>query len=141
MPPTDKTIATTEFYVRYAETDAMGIVHHASYIVWLEEARSHFARTLGGDYADFERAGYGLSVIEVHIQYRAPSRYGDRVAVHCWVEDVKSRAMSFGYEVTLVPGGALCASATTRHMCITRDGKPAKIPDEWRRRWGLDAAD
>ena len=50
-------IAQTEFYVRYAETDAMGIVHHASYVVWFEEGRSTYARARGGDYAEFERSG------------------------------------------------------------------------------------
>jgi YbgC/YbaW family acyl-CoA thioester hydrolase len=99
MPATDRYVAVTDFFVRYAETDAQGIVHHASYIIWMEEARSHYARSVGTDYADFERSGYFMSVISVEVAYRAPAHYGDRVAVSCWVEEVKSRTVSFGYEI------------------------------------------
>src|SRR5258708_22637370 len=97
MQPTDRYIANVEFYVRYAETDAQGIVHHASYVVWLEEARSHYSRSIGRDYADFERAGYFMSVVEIQLRYRVPSRYPDRVIVSCWIDEVKSRSVAFSY--------------------------------------------
>src|SRR5689334_14051909 len=99
MPPTDRFVATTEFYVRYAETDAQGIVHHASYVVWMEEARSHYARSRGADYHIFEQEGYALSVVNLEARYQLPARYGDLIAAHCWVEELKSRTVTFGYEI------------------------------------------
>ena len=132
MQPTDRYIANVEFYVRYAETDAQGIVHHASYLVWLEEARSHYARSVGSDYADFERAGYFMSVISVQVRYRAASRYGDLIRVACWIEELKSRTATFGYEVTTAKDSVVCATATTEHICVTRDGKITVWPPEWK---------
>ena len=62
MAPTDRFVSENTFYVRYAETDAMAITHHSNYIVYFEEARSHYSRVRGADYADFERSGYWLTV-------------------------------------------------------------------------------
>ena len=62
MAPTDRFVAEASFYVRYAETDAMGIVHHANHIVYFEEGRSNYARQRGSDYASFERSGHYLTV-------------------------------------------------------------------------------
>ena len=124
--------ATTEFYVRYAETDAQGIVHHAAYVVWFEEARSHYARMRGTDYADFERAGYLLSVASVQVRYAYPARYGDRVAITCWVESLNSRAVTFQYEVENTLSKQRLATGETRHICVNRQGQPVIIPPEWR---------
>ncbi|MEP7286278.1 MAG: thioesterase family protein [Chloroflexota bacterium] len=132
--PTDRYIAATDFYVRYAETDAQGVVHHASYIVWLEEARSHYARSVGSDYADFERAGYFMSVIAVEIRYRAPARYGSRVVISCWVQALKSRTVTFGYEVRDVAENTLHATASTEHICITREGQVVAWPTDWKQK-------
>src|SRR5438445_10091891 len=99
MLPSDRYIATAEFYVRYGETDAQGIVNHASYVVWMEEARSHYARSRGKDYALFEQTGLALSVIHLEVKYHLPSRYGDLIAARCWVEELKSRTITFGYEI------------------------------------------
>ena len=136
MPVTDHSdrfVATTEFYVRYAETDAQGIVHHASYLIWMEEARSHFARIMGHDYAEFERSGYFMGVTDIAVRYRAASRYGDLIAVRCWVVDVKSRAVAFEYEIANAQNGTLYATARSEHICLTRDGKIALWPEEWRK--------
>ncbi len=132
MPPIDRYISSTEFYVRYAETDAQGIVHHSSYVVWLEEARSHYARARGTDYAEFERMGYNLSVIELHVRYAAPARYGDLITARCWVNELRSRTVTFGYEVQHAQTGILFATGESRHICVTRDGKVTVIPVEQR---------
>ncbi len=87
------------FYVRYAETDAMGIVHHASYIVYFEEGRSNYARQRGSDYASFERSGRYLTVAEVNARYIKPAVYGQLITVRCWIEEMKSRALTFAYEI------------------------------------------
>ena len=132
MPPTDRFVATAQFHVRYAETDAQGVVHHASYVVWLEEARLNYARARGRDYAEIERAGIFMSVIGVEIRYRAAAHFGDYITVHCWLDEVKSRTMAFGYEVMV--DDTLCATARTDSICITREGKVTTWPkfmSEW----------
>lgn len=133
MPPTDRTVATTSFYVRYAETDAMGIVHHSVYIIYFEEARSNFSRLLDADYADFERSGFWLTVAEVQARYAAPARYGQRLAARCWIEDLKSRAIVFGYEIADDSTGTIHVTGRSHHICITHQGQVARIPDTWAR--------
>jgi acyl-CoA thioester hydrolase len=125
-------VATTEFYVRYAETDAMGIVHHASYIVWMEESRSSYARARGTDYADFERTGYALSVIDVHARYRASARYGDLINVRCWVAMLSSRGVTFNYEIINARTALLLVTGETRHICLNKQGQPSIIPENAR---------
>lgn len=134
MPPADRFLAETSFFVRYAETDAMGIVHHASYIVYFEEGRSHYARQRGSDYADFERSGHYLAVAEVNARYIKPARYGDRLTIRCWIEDMKSRGLTFSYEIVNA-AAELCVTGSSKHICITHNGEVARLPETWRA-WG-----
>lgn len=134
MPPAARFLAETSFYVRYAETDAMGIVHHASYIVYFEEGRSHYARQRGSDYAGFERSGHYLAVAEVNARYIKPARYGDRLTIRCWIEDMKSRGLTFSYEIVNA-AGELCVTGSSKHICITHNGEVARLPETWRA-WG-----
>ena len=135
MPPSDKTIMETTLHVRYAETDAMGIVHHASYIVYFEEGRSNYARQRGSDYASFERSGYFLTVSEVNARYIKPARYGQQITVRCWIEDMKSRGLTFGYELVDAETRETLVEGYSKHICITHDGQVARLPDQWRA-WG-----
>lgn len=133
MPPADRFANSTEFYVRYVETDAMRIVNHAHYISWMEESRSEYARGRGSDYAAFEREGVALAVVELNVNYKSSARYGDRVRVTCWIEELKSRLMKFGYEIHNATTGVLLVTATTRHVCINLEtGAAAVIPERWR---------
>ena len=72
--------------MRYAETDQMGVVHHANYVVWFELARTRLCALSGFHYADIERLGYLLMVTGVEVRYHRPARYGDAVRVVCWCE-------------------------------------------------------
>lgn len=132
MPPPDIFSASTEFYVRYVETDSMRVVNHAHYISWLEESRSEYARARGRNYADFEKAGFALAVVEVHLNYKNPARYGDRVRVTCWVLELRTRSVTFSYEVQNADTGAPLVNGFTRHICIQMDGAAITIPIEWR---------
>jgi acyl-CoA thioester hydrolase len=127
----DHAIETT-FYVRYAETDQMGIVHHAEYIVWFEEGRSAWMRAMGSNYADFEAEGLFLAVTEVHARYLAPARYGRQVTVRTWGEEMRSRTAKIAYEVVDAETRQSLATGYTRHVCIDRAGKVARIPNHWR---------
>ncbi|MCC7449891.1 MAG: acyl-CoA thioesterase [Anaerolineae bacterium] len=131
MPPTDRFVSETQFHVRYAETDAMGIVHHASFIVYLEEARSHYARARGANYTDLIDMGYFLTVAEIHARYAAPAKYGQVLVARCWVDDLKSRSVTFGYEVADSSSGVIHVTGQSRHICITHAGQVARIPDVW----------
>jgi acyl-CoA thioester hydrolase len=132
LPPSDRFVASTTFHVRYAETDAMGIVHHASYIVYFEEGRSSYARQRGSDYASFERSGHYLAVTEVSARYLKPAHYDQRVSVLCWIVDMQSRALTFGYEIVGADTGEVFVTGQSRHVCITRAGRVAPLPAEWR---------
>jgi len=130
-----KVVEEVTLYVRYAETDAMGIVHHASYIVYFEEGRSNYARQRGSDYASFERNGLYLTVAEVHARYVKPARYGDQIIVRCWIDEMKSRTLTFAYEIVLAETRETLVTGFSKHICITHEGKVTTIPDQWRR-WG-----
>ena len=109
----------------------MGIVHHAVYAVWLEEGRSQWMRTQGASFTQFEAQGFGLPVSELHIRYSQPARYDQRVTVRCWVEEVRSRKVTFSYEVIAAETGELFVTGYTKHICTDRAGKVTKIPDKW----------
>lgn len=116
--------------VRYAETDAMGIVHHSVYLVWFELARTRLCQETGFHYADIERGGHYLTVTGVDVRYRRPARYGDRVHVIAWVDRMGSRGLRFGYEVR--EADRLLATGATDHVWIDRSGRPCRIPTIYR---------
>src|ERR687883_1547438 len=89
-----------EFRVRYAETDQMGVVYHANYLVWCEMGRTDFIRTLGLSYAEMERQGVSLAVSELSARFHAAARYDDLIRVRTLLTDVRSRMIAFDYVVS-----------------------------------------
>jgi len=125
------------FRVRYAETDQMGIVHHANYLVWMEMARTELCRLRGITYREMEqRSGLHLVVAEVRCRYLHPARYDDEILASAWLESAHPRMVAFAYEIRRAADGVLLASGQTRHLFV-RDGKPVKIPEEFRPIFGL----
>jgi acyl-CoA thioester hydrolase len=115
--------------VRYAETDQMGIVHHANYLVWFEQARTRLCLEAGFHYADIERRGFLLLVTGANLSYRGPSRYGDLVDVACWVDRVGSRGVTFAYRVSR--DGALLATGSTEHIWVDAAARrPTRFPED-----------
>jgi acyl-CoA thioester hydrolase len=112
--------------VRYAETDAMGIVHHSNYVVWFELARTHLCRQTGKEYAAIERDGHSLTVTRTDVRYRRPAHYGETVRVEAWIERLASRKVEFGYEVHR--GEELLTTGTTEHVWIDVRGRPCRMP-------------
>lgn len=131
MAPDDRFVSENKFFVRYAETDAMAIVHHSAYIVYFEEARSHYSRVRGADYAEFERSGYWLTVAEVHARYRVPARYGQELVARCWITDLKSRGVTFNYEIADAQSGTVCVTGYSKHICINHAGQVCRLPETW----------
>jgi acyl-CoA thioester hydrolase len=132
VAPTDRFVSENTFHVRYAETDAMGITHHSNYIVYFEEARSHYSRCVGADYAEFERSGYWLTVAEVHARYSVPTHYAQAITARCWIEELKSRGVTFGYEIVDAATGQVCVTGYSKHICINHQGQVSKVPESWR---------
>jgi acyl-CoA thioester hydrolase len=111
------------FRVRYFETDAMGIVHHAAYITWFEEGRSAFTRAIGYPYSRMEQEGISLAVADVKARYHRPARYDDEVRVTARLSQLGSRGMTFSYEVRRVADGDLLVSGSTRHISVDGQGR------------------
>lgn len=113
--------------VRYAETDAMGIVHHAVYPVWMELGRSDLLRQLGDGYARWEAQGVMLSVSGVSLTYRAPARYDELVTVTTRLKEAARRKLVFAYEVTR--DGTRLVEGETVHIVTGPDGRNRTLPD------------
>ena len=122
-----------EFPVRYAETDAMGVVHHANYLVYFEEGRSQYMRDLGSDYALIEASGYRLPVAEAKLRYVGSSRYGERVRIRTRISENRSRRLTFHYEVIAPESGDILVTGYTRHIWTDVDGKVTRVPESWRK--------
>jgi len=122
----------SEFRVRYAETDQMGVVYHAEYLVWCEVGRTDYIRALGLPYAELERRGTALAVAEASIRYHAPARYDDLVQVETRLVDVRSRAITFEYLIRSGENGGRLATARTLLVSLDSTGKPVPLPPEVR---------
>jgi acyl-CoA thioester hydrolase len=121
-------IAELSLPVRYAETDAMSVVHHSNYIIWFEAGRVEFMRRAGIPYDEVERSGIYLTVSEVHARYLASARFGDTVVVRTRLSELRSRGVRFDYEV-IGNAGKLLVDGYTRHICIDHSGNVARIPE------------
>ena len=121
-------VIETQFRVRYAETDAMGVVYHTNYIVWFEVGRGEYFWQQGMDHGDWERQGISFPVSEVSARYLGPARYGDLVAVRTWVQERRSRAVTFAYEVVMSETNQLLVAGWTRHLCVSGEGRVTTIP-------------
>lgn len=124
---------SVEFRVRYAETDQMGVVYHANYLVWCEIGRTEFIRWLGMSYAEIERAGIRLAVSDLAVRFHAPARYDDVVRVATTLSNVRSRAVTFEYEITNADLGTRFATARTDLVALDETGRPSTFPPELRR--------
>lgn len=128
----------TVIRVRYAETDMMGVVHHASYPVWFEVGRTELMERLGLPYTEVEARGYYLMLSGLNVEYRRAARYGDTLHLCTRLTELRSRTMTFTYEVTRrgEGGSELLATGETRHIATDRTYRPARLPDDVLRLFG-----
>jgi acyl-CoA thioester hydrolase len=122
-----------EFRVRYAETDQMGVVYHANYLVWCEIGRTDLIRQLGTSYAELERSGVALAVIDASVRYHAAARYDNLIRVRTVITEVRSRTVSFDYRIEDALTGERLASASTTLASLNGKGKLVALPEEIRR--------
>ncbi len=118
----------TTFYVRFAETDLMGIVHHSVYVVWMEEGRSDFMRRKGFTFDQWEAANIGFAVSEMNLRYRASARYGERVTVRTRVETLRSRQIIFGYEIVNADTRQALVTGTVKLIAVDQQNQVRTIP-------------
>lgn len=130
--PAGQLAAEVRFRVRFFETDAMRVVHHAAYLTWFEEGRSAFTRALGYPYARMEAEGVSLAVAEVQARYHRPARYDDEVGVTVVLAEFPSRGMAFRYEVRRVSDGELLVTGSTRHISVDVEGRVVRFPEHVR---------
>jgi acyl-CoA thioester hydrolase len=118
--------------VRYAETDKMGVVYYANYLVWFEVGRTDLLRDAGWSYRDMETDGYALPVIEAHCTYRAPAKYDDDLEVRTTGAMLSPVRVEFTYEIVRPMDNATLVTGTTVHATLDRAGRPCRLPDRVR---------
>ena len=125
----------TEVRVRYAETDQMGIVHHANYLIWFELGRSALCRARGFSYREMEEKDGALMVVaESYCRYKSPAFYDDAITVRTSIGEVKSRSVRFIYEVYRATDKLLLAEGETLHIVTDRNKKVRSLPDVYRQK-------
>jgi acyl-CoA thioester hydrolase len=134
MPPNAEPLAVgeTTIRVRYAEADRMGLLHHAQYLVYLEQARTELLRAQGLTYRDLEDQGYLLVLTKIEVRYRRPAYYDDLLTIRTFV--VRTTAVRIDHRYEVMRNGELLAEATTTLACVDREGRPQALPDSLRPR-------
>lgn len=123
-------VSQTFHRVNYSEVDQMGVVYHARYLVWLDVARTEHLRQTGLSYRDLEELGFRLVVGDASLRYRRPARYDDPVRIRCWVRDLRSRRVSFGYAVEHAEAGTLLLTASTALLVLDASLSVARLPQQ-----------
>jgi acyl-CoA thioester hydrolase len=128
----------TRLRVRYAETDQMGVVYYANYLVWMEVARVELCKVCGFNYRDMEREdGVYLAVAEVNCRYSFPARFDDEVIVRVWIQEARTRVVKFEYELLLAADRRKLAAGNTVHVFTNRDMKPTRMPPRYYPMFGI----
>lgn len=129
LDPVRKAPVETRLRVRYAETDRMGVVHHANYLLWFEIGRTEYCRAAGFSYADMEKHDdVLLMVAEARSRYLASLTYDDHVLIRTTLVRMNRRLIHFSYEVVNGLTGQIAATGETVHLPVTRDGRRTTLP-------------
>jgi len=129
----------TRLRVRYAETDQMGVVYYANYLVWMEVGRAEYFRAAGGRYRDMEvDDGIRLAVVEAHCRYLRPARYDEEITVKTWIASANRRAVEFQYEISDAQSGRQLAAGQTKHMFLGPDMRTLRLPEKYWPLFGIE---
>jgi acyl-CoA thioester hydrolase len=112
--------------VRYAETDRMGLLHHANYLVYFEQGRTELLRAQGFSYRDLEDQGFLLVLTRVQVRYRSPARYDDLLTLRTIV--VRTTAVKIEHRYEVLRDGVMLAEGETTLGCVGRDGRVQRLP-------------
>jgi|SRR5215510_8399804 len=122
----------TRLRVRYAETDQSGVVYHSNYLIWFEVGRVELCRDHGFNYRDMEiEADAFLPVTELSVKYRAPARYDDEILIRTRVVRLRSRAITFVYQVIRESDGTLLVEGQTDHIVMNSQGRARAFPSKY----------
>lgn len=122
-------VVESELRVRYAETDAQGVVYYANHFVWFEVGRINYLRAYGQDYRDWEARGLGINIVEATCRYHAPARFDDPIVVRTWLSHVGNSSLRFDYQVFHKERHELLAEGHTVQVLVElRAGKAVPIP-------------
>jgi len=122
----------TRLRVRYAETDQMGVVYYANYLIWMELGRAEYCRAAGIRYRDMEvDDGIRLAVVEAHCRYLHPARYDEEIAVKTWIAKANHKMVEFQYEMCNAESGRRLATGETKHMFLGPGMRPARLPGKY----------
>lgn len=119
---------TVDIDVRFAETDAMGVAHHASYIVWFEVGRVAWMQAVQMPYAEIAASGHHLAVTGLRAEYRSAARFGDRVRIRTRLTQLRSRQVEFTYALHKAADDTLLVTGSSQHICVDLAGRMAKLP-------------
>jgi acyl-CoA thioester hydrolase len=122
-------ISKSTVRVRYAETDTMGVVYYANYMVWFEVGRSDWLRDTGWTYRAMEADGFQLPVIQAHCDYKQSARYDDELEIRTRASLVSPVRIQFDYDVVRPVDGITLATGHTVHVAIGPSGRPARLPE------------
>ena len=127
--------------VRYAETDQMGVVYHANYLVWFEVGRVELMRQHGLDYKRIEiEEDAGIAVVEATVRYKAPARYDDELIIQTHVVGVRGPVLRFGYRIVRAEDETLLCEGETVHVAVGRDMKRRPLPRKYAELLGAAAS-
>ena len=122
---------TSTLRVRYAETDAMGVVHHAAYVPWFEVGRVNLLRAAGCPYGDIEARGLLVVLSDLQVRYRSPARFDDEVVIETQLITLKSRQIAFRYRALLAATATILVEGQTNHIVVLRATmKPTVLPND-----------
>jgi acyl-CoA thioester hydrolase len=121
--------AVSRIRVRYADTDQMGVVYYANYLVWFEVARTDLLRHAGWTYREMEADGFALPVVEAHCTYRRSARYDDEIDLHASGTLLSPVRIRFDYQVVRASDATLLAEGHTVHASLDPEGRPRRLPD------------
>ncbi len=125
----------TAVRVRYAETDQMGVVYLANYLVWFEVGRVEFIRQTGLDYATMEREGALIAVVEASVRYKVPARYDDELLVRTTLAAFRGAIVRFRYAIVRAVDEVLLCEGETTHIVVGRDMKKRELPEKYAERF------
>ena len=130
----------TRFRVRYAETDQMGVVYYANYLVWMEIGRAEYCRAVGARYKDMEATdGIRLAVVEAQCRYLHPARYDEEIAVETSIARSNRRMVEFHYRMRDAATNRELATGGTKHIFLNSEMRPVKLPERYHALFAIDA--
>jgi len=127
-------VGEAKLRVRYAETDRMGVVYHANFIIWFELGRVALLNKIGFRYRDLEREhDCHIAVVDVKCRYKSPAYYDDEITVRTWLKNIRGPVMHFCYEIERVEDHVMLAEGESTHIVVNSKFEKTRLPDAYQK--------